>query len=145
MWVRVPQPVLRSSLKRAAVFTTCRPFFFSVLCGKARHRATFEICPPYMPSICPLYGPCICPLFGSRRKSFTGLFSGFECPKRRPPRAATREVFGKCNIRTFVSDEVMLAYRSVLSTLFLHLTLSKTDKTDSARHVGGKAKGFYQI
>ena len=62
-----------------------------------------------------------------RRKDLTGLFSGFECPKRRPPRAATREVFGKCNIRTFVSDEVMLAYWSVLSTLFLHLTLSKTD------------------
>ena len=141
MWVRVPQPVAQ----KGGSFLNCRPFFFSALCDKAGHRATFEICPPYMPCICPLYGPCICPLFGSWRKGFTGLFSGFECPKRRPPRAATREVFGKCNIRTFVSDEVMLAYRSVLSTLFLHLTLSKTDKTDSARQVAARRAEPYML
>ena len=68
--------------------------------------------------------------------------SDFECPKRRPPRAATREVFGKCNIRTFVSDEVMLAYWSVLSTLFyIKLFL----KADSARRVAAHRAEPYML
>ena len=62
--------------------------------------------------------------------------------KRRPPWAATREVFGKCNIRTFVSDKVMLAYWSVLSTLF-HIKLFL--KADSARRVAAHRAEPYML
>ena len=113
-----PTAGIKKLVEKGGSFTTAALSFSALYATKRDIVRHLRYAPPYMPCICPLYGPCICPLFGSWRKGFTGLFSGFECPKRRPPRAATREVFGKCNIRTFVSDEVMLAYRSVLSTLF---------------------------
>ena len=69
----------------------------------------------------PVVGPGgvrISPFSNSLSNIRAEVFTGDGLYKRRPPGSATREVFGKCNIRTIVSDAVILAHWFVFSTFF---------------------------
>ena len=88
--------------------------------------------------------PTSCDIWDTPLLSSGFSFFGFEWSKRRPPRAATREVLGKHN----QSYRFWWSYASILERFvnsFLHLTLSKTNKTDSARRVAAHRAEPYML